>query len=85
MVVFDLGHCIEAGITDSARYWASGHTLVTARMERGQGWQVSDCPDGRTPNTITLPSKAKARAEVNRRARAHAKRLGLPFEHVPVR
>jgi hypothetical protein len=46
------------------------------------GWVIQDHPDGITDEQVTVDSRAKARTEVRRRARAHAKRLGLPVESV---
>jgi hypothetical protein len=77
--VFEIGStAIEAEVTD-ARSFGNGHTLLSAHQVRGAGWQVTDLSDGATVETMTVPNKARARAEVNRRARAHAKRLGVPL------
>jgi hypothetical protein len=79
VAVFELATSIDAEVTTQRRY-AGGHTVVTARLLRGSGWEVTDMTGGTTPEHVTVPSKARARSEVNRRARAHAKRLDLPFQ-----
>jgi hypothetical protein len=59
------------------REWP-GHTLASAHQVRGEGWLVTDRPAGGGDlEMVTVASKAKARTELNRRARAHAQRLGL--------
>jgi hypothetical protein len=54
-----------------------GHQLVSAIRSRGAGWLIWDRPDGATSEQVSVSSRAKARTEVRRRAKAHAKRLGL--------
>ena len=79
VAVFELGSSICAEVTTAAGRFADGHTLVSAHPVRGAGWQVTDQTGGSDVEHVTVPSKARARAEVNRRARAHAKRLRLPL------
>lgn len=79
VLVSEFGTHILAGFTTGGLH-GCGHTLVHAIQVRGTGWIVSDRPDGITLETVTVASKARARAEVTRRARAHAKRLGLRVE-----
>lgn len=79
VVVAEYGGTIEARIADDVRTHARGHVLVSAHMVRGDGWHISDRPGGGEVEQVTKPSKGTARAEVNRRARAHAKALGLPL------
>jgi hypothetical protein len=76
--VFDLTIALDVEVT-GARSFGHGHTLLTARQVRGAGWEITDRPDGATVETVPVPNKARARSEVNRRARAHAKRLGVPL------
>jgi len=57
-----------------------GHVLLTAMRGRGVGWVIQDYPDALSSEQVTVESRAKARSEIRRRARAHGKRLGLPFE-----
>lgn len=81
VMVVEVGHHLEAVVASSiadAR-WARGHVLVSAQLVRGSGWLIQDKSNGADFDQITVESKAKARAEVNRRARAHAKALGVPF------
>jgi hypothetical protein len=54
------------------------HTLINAFRGKG-GWRIYDRPDGATPEHVDVDSRAKARTEVARRAKAHANRLGLPY------
>src|SRR6266545_2761795 len=77
VAVFELTSVIDAEVTVD-RHYAGGHTVVTARLVRGTGWEITDMAGGTTPEHATVPSRARARSEVNRRARAHAKRLGSP-------
>lgn len=84
VMVCEFGSLIEARITDSLtrRYHyhdASFRVLISARQVRGTGWIINDRPTGGEVEEISKPSKATARTEVNRRARAHAKALGLPM------
>jgi hypothetical protein len=84
IIVFELTSIIDVEVTDAFTY-GHGHTLLTARPVRGAGWEITDQPHGTTIESVTVPSKARARSEVNRRARAHAKRLGLPVGYEPRR
>jgi hypothetical protein len=82
VVVGEYGNVIEARISDTIylrRYTGGGHALVSAIQVRGRGWQIQDRPAGDTVEQASAPSKARARTEVTRRARAHAKALGLPL------
>jgi hypothetical protein len=54
------------------------HVLITAARAKG-GWQIVDHPDGAASEQLGVDSRAKARTEIRRRAKAHAKRLGLPY------
>jgi hypothetical protein len=76
--VFELFSMIDAEVT-TARTACHGHTVVSARRVRGVGWEITDLVDGATVEVVSVPSKARARSEVTRRARAHAKRLGVPL------
>ena len=76
VVISDSVHLLVE-VTDSPRNWGHGHHLLSARQQRGAGWAITDCPDGKTVETVNVPNKARARTEVGRRARAHAKRLGI--------
>lgn len=80
VVINEYGNVIEASIANSvhARGYGSGHALVSAHMVRGSGWQIVDRPGGGDLEQVEVPSKARARTEVARRARVHAKALGLP-------
>ncbi len=65
----------------TARSYGRGHVLAFARAVRGAGWEISDRPGGAGElENVTVPSKARARTEMNRRARAHAKRLGVRLD-----
>ena len=77
VTISETTHHIAVEVSDSPRNWGHGYSLLTASMVRGEGWKLSDCPDGKTPEHVALDNRAKARSEVNRRARAHARRLGL--------
>jgi hypothetical protein len=68
---------MDVEVSESPRDWGHGYPLLTARMTRGEGWTISDTPDGQTVENVTVPNKARARTEVKRRATAHAKALGL--------
>jgi hypothetical protein len=81
VAVSEVGSSVLVEATDHPRAWGDGHHLLSAQQVRGEGWRIVDCPDGKTVETATVDSKAKARTEVNRRAKAHAKRLGLPVWH----
>jgi hypothetical protein len=78
--LYEHSHHIEVNVGLDEGY-GRGHVLVTAQQVRGKGWAISDQAGGVAVEQITVESKAKARAEVNRRARAHAKRLGLKVWH----
>lgn len=78
VAVHEVSTAMEVTVGDGARF-GGGHVLITARQVRGQGWQIYDRPDGTTAEQVTVPSKARARGELTRRARAHAKRLGVPL------
>jgi hypothetical protein len=55
-------------------------TLVQAqRHSQGPGWKVADRPDGGDLVVSEHPDKAKARAELIKAGRRHAKILGLPL------
>jgi hypothetical protein len=82
VVVFESSSLL-AEVTDSPRSFGHGYHLVSATQQRGAGWAIADCPDGKTVETVTVPNKARARTEVKRRAQAHAKRLGVPMWHPP--
>jgi hypothetical protein len=59
-----------------------GHSLLLAIRGKGVGWVIQDHPDGLVYEEVRVDSRAKARTEVRRRARLHAKRLGLPVESI---
>ncbi|MGI5179529.1 hypothetical protein ACQEVZ_24680 [Dactylosporangium sp. CA-152071] len=70
---------MEVVVATGRGYSARGHVLASAHQVRGAGWQIQDQPSGAGDvECVTVASKAKARSEMNRRARAHAKRVGLP-------
>lgn len=69
---------LEVAVGTRPGFGPRGHVLTSAQQVRGTGWQIQDQPDGAgAVEYVTAGSKAKARAEMNRRARAHAKRLGI--------
>lgn len=69
---------LEVVVASRPGYGSRGHVLASARQVRGTGWEITDRPDPvGDVEQITMGSKAKARAEMNRRARAHAKRIGI--------
>lgn len=74
------GHShMEIAVGAERGFGPRGHVLASAQQVRGTGWVIADRPaGGGEVEHVTVESKAKARAELNRRARAHAKRLGLP-------
>lgn len=78
-VLVNEGHShLELVVANRPGYGSRGHVLASAQQVRGTGWQIQDRPNGAGElEYVTVDSRAKARAEVNRRARAHAKRLGL--------
>jgi hypothetical protein len=80
-VLVNEGHSHMEVVVDAERgFGGRGHILVSARQIRGTGWQITDQPAGSGElEYATKPSKAAARAEMSRRARAHAKRLGVPL------
>jgi hypothetical protein len=70
---------LEIVVANRPGYCSGGHTLASAHQIRGTGWQIQDRPTGGGDiEFVTVESRAKARSEMNRRARAHAKRIGLP-------
>jgi hypothetical protein len=80
VVVRESRDFIEVRVDESTRgFFGAGHTLLSAQAVRGSGWKVTDRPGGGAGDVevVAVPSKARARTEVNRRARAHAKKLGL--------
>jgi hypothetical protein len=77
VVVRESAHFIQACVSDSVRPFGSGHQLLFAQQIRGEGWKVTDRPNGQDPEQVVCASKATARTDVGRRARAHAKHLGL--------
>lgn len=70
---------IVIGSAGQRTIFGRGHVLASARQVRGTGWEITDRSDGGPgePERVIKSSKAAARAEMNRRARAHAKRLGV--------
>jgi hypothetical protein len=80
VVVDEYGSIIEAKVTEATGRsgYRDGHTLVSAHQVRGSGWQIMDRPTGGDLEQVEMPSKARARTEVARRAKAHAKALGIP-------
>lgn len=69
---------MEIAVGAERGFGPRGHVLASAQPIRGAGWRITDRPaGGGEPEDVTVESKAKARAELNRRARAHAKRLGM--------
>jgi hypothetical protein len=80
---FEIGPMIQVELT-ATRGWGHGYELLSAHQVRGAGWSITDRPDGVTVEQVTVANKARTRAEVNRRARAHARRLGVPLRREPV-
>jgi hypothetical protein len=79
--VFETAHSFEVSVGAARTNYGRGHVLLGAYHVRGTGWQIQDRPAGVGElEHLVLPSKARARTEVNRRARAHAKRLGIPLD-----
>lgn len=80
-VRIDEGHShLEVVVGAERGFGGRGHVLAFAKQVRGTGWQIADHPAGGGElEYATKASKAAARAEMNRRARAHAKRLGVPL------
>jgi hypothetical protein len=83
VVVHETAHTLGVDVTAYPRSYTGGYSLLSAQQVRGTGWVITDVPDGKTVEYVTLPSKARARSEVTRRARAHAKRLGVPVWREP--
>lgn len=72
---------LEVVVAAGRGFGPRGHVLTSAHQVRGTGWVIQDQPAGAGDvEAITVESKAKARAEMNRRARAHSKRLGVPLQ-----
>jgi hypothetical protein len=79
VVVRETHSTIEVSVGAQQGYGRDNHTLISAHQVRGTGWQIMDRPSGAGElEQVTVPNRARARSEVNRRARAHAKRLGVP-------
>lgn len=77
VVVDETTHTITVEVR--RHHGGRGHVLATATQARGQGWVIQDRPDGATDDQVVIDTRAKARTEIRRRARAHAQRLGLPL------
>ncbi|MET7399152.1 hypothetical protein ABZS66_37290 [Dactylosporangium sp. NPDC005572] len=69
---------LEVAVAARPGFGPRGHVLASAHQVRGAGWKIQDQPGGGGDvECVTVESKAKARSEMNRRARAHAKRIGV--------